>query len=77
MTFDVVEVGGDALPYKDVALKMLQKARKNVEIFTLHKAVGILGGFVKNSFMISTGKTCLTVKHTDNGISFCHFLDLN
>jgi len=52
MTFDVVEVGGDALPYKDVALKMLQKARKNVEIFTLHKAVGILGRVVKNSFMI-------------------------
>lgn len=72
MTFDVVEVGSDALPHKDVALKMLQKARKNVEIFTLHKGVGILGGFVKNSFM-----TCLTVKHTDKGIRFCHVLDLN
>ena len=77
MTFDVVEVGGDALPHKDVALKMLQKARKNVEIFTLHKAVGSLGGFLKNSFVISTGQTCLTVKHTDKGILFCHFLDLH
>lgn len=56
---------------------MLEKARKNVEIFTLHKAVGIIGGFLKNSFVISTGQTCLTVKHTDNGILFCHFLDLN
>lgn len=50
MTFDVVEVGGDALPYKDVVLKMSQKARKNVAIFILHKAEGIC----KNSFMIST-----------------------
>ena len=73
MTFDVVEVGGDALPYKDVALKMLQKARKKCG----NKAVGILGLFVKNSFMISIGQTCLTVKHTDKGIRFCHFLDLN